>query len=63
MVFSYPHWLPLPTPAVSPEHLYLYACISSFSLVSCISWVAIRALGREMTKNHTLHTGNTFHEE
>lgn len=43
------------------ERLYLYAFISFFTLVSCISWVAIRALGRGRTKNHTFGSGNNMH--
>lgn len=34
------------------EYSYLHAFISSFTLVSCISWVAIRALEREETKSN-----------
>lgn len=52
MVFSCSHWWPLPTLAPHcSENLYLYTFISSFTLVSCISWVAIRALGREKCNN------------
>lgn len=38
------------------EYSYLHAFISSFSLVSCISWVAIRALEREETKSNINNT-------
>lgn len=48
-----------PHSACCSECLYLYAFISSFTLVSCISWVAIRALWRERTKN-TFCSGNNM---